>query len=100
MDANGASNLAMGSREASKNISTIQIFSHGMRSALNNSTNAETTNQNFNNDYFNQSIKDTKFLTYTDGFNYTHQNNNMSLVSSVDRKLILSQTDKPMTFSS
>ncbi len=71
-----------------------------MRNTLANSTNVGTNSPNSNTGYFNQSIQDAKIITYTDGFHYTPQNQNISLISSIDRNLILSQTDKLSNFSS
>jgi hypothetical protein len=69
-----------------------------MRNTLANSTNFGTTHPNSNTGHFNQSIQDAKVITYTDGFHYTPQNQNMSLISSIDRNPIFSQTDKPLNF--
>ena len=105
MNTNTASNLIIGSREASKITSTMQISSSNIRSTL---TNPKYVNEPHdfrassaaNNEYFNGSTRDTKNLTYNEGFYYPPQNNNISLTSSVERTPILSQTDKQVSFSS
>ncbi len=54
MNVNSVSNLVLGSRESSsKNTSTIEIYSNSLRSSMAYSINSDTTNPNFNDDYFN-----------------------------------------------
>jgi hypothetical protein len=108
-NANTSSNLIMGSmgslvsRESSKNISTLQIYSNGIINNLAKSINGDSNHDfrsTFINNYFTQSTHDTKNFTYNEGFYHSHANNKISLTSSVERKPTLSQTDQPLSFSS
>lgn len=95
---------SLGSRESSKNISTLQIYSNGVRNTLTNCIYGDRNNDFrssvFSNDYFNQSTHGTKNFTYNEGFYHSHANNNVGLASSVERKPTLSQNDEPLSFSS